>query len=199
MNLIEAGEAEVCLVGGGDSYLEPDTLEWLDANEQLRSRDSAWGFVPGEAAAFCILTSPAIANRIGVHGFGTLMATAEGYEPNRIKTDTVCLGRGLTEAVKQVLEVLPTENKVHRTICDLNGESYRADEFGFTLARTSERFVDATDVQSPADCWGDVGAASGPLFVNLWATGKLKSYAPEPWTLIWTSSENGRRAAALLG
>ena len=79
----------------------------------------------------------------------------------------------------------------------MNGEAYRADEFGFMLARTSERFVDSSDFTAPADSWGDVGAASGPLFVLLAAAAAMKGYARGPLTLLWTSSEGGERAAAL--
>lgn len=73
--------------------------------------------------------------------------------------------------------------KIDATLCDQNGEAYRADEFGFMLARTSEGFVNPADFEAPADCWGDVGAASGPLFVVLAAMAAKKGYAKGPRTL----------------
>jgi 3-oxoacyl-[acyl-carrier-protein] synthase-1 len=80
----------------------------------------------------------------------------------------------------------------------MNGEPYRADEYGFTVARTSERFVDAADFLAPADCWGDVGAASGPLYLGLAAAAGRRRYSQGPYWLAWTSSESGERCAALL-
>ena len=136
--------------------------------------------------------------RYGITVLARIEAAATVDEPNRIKTETVCIGEGLTQAVREVLEALPPQTMIDDTICDQNGEAYRADEFGFMLARTSERFVDAADFQAPADCWGDVGAASGPLYVTLAATAARKDYAKGPRTLVWTSSEGGERTAVIV-
>ena len=43
-------KAELCIVLGADSYADPDTLEWLDANGQLKPETNRNGFFPGEAA-----------------------------------------------------------------------------------------------------------------------------------------------------
>ena len=83
-------------------------------------------------------------------------------------------------------------------ICDQNGEAYRADELGFMLVRLSERFRGGSDFLAPADCWGDVGAASVPLFVILAAAAAERGYARGPHYLVWASSEGGERGAALL-
>lgn len=91
-----------------------------------------------------------------------------------------------------------TSTRVDYTICDQNGEAYRADEFGFMLARLSEYFIDPSDYMAPADCWGDVGAASGPLCTNLTIFSAEKGYAKGPRTLLWTSSEGGERTAAII-
>lgn len=196
--MIRSGDTEFCLVGGVDSYMDPDTLEWVDDCEQLHNLDNAWGFIPGEAAGFCLLCSDAAATRYELAVLGHLLSVAVAQEENRIKTETVCIGKGLTKAVHDVLQSLPSaETLIDDTICDQNGEAYRGDEFGFMLARTSERFVDTSDFTAPADCWGDVGAASGPLFVILAAAAGMKGYANGPLTLLWTSSEGGERAAAL--
>lgn len=195
---IQGGASEFCLVGGVDSYLDPETLKWIEACEQLHAPDNAWGFIPGEAAGFCLLATADAAKRHGLATQGTIAAIATAHEGNLIKTESVCIGRGLTEAVRKVLANLRPENVlIDDTICDQNGETYRADEYGFTLARTNKRFVDASSFLTPADCWGDVGAASGPLFVGLAAAAAKKQYAKGPRTLVWTSSEGGERSAAI--
>jgi 3-oxoacyl-[acyl-carrier-protein] synthase-1 len=196
---IETGEAELCLVGGVDSYLEPETLEWLDAEEQLHSRTNRWGFIPGEAAGFCLLASPSAAERYGLGVQGHVLAAATAMEPNRIKTDTVCIGEGLTESFGEALQPLAgSGTRVDRVICDLNGERYRADEYGFAIVRLGQYFVDPSDFLAPADVWGDVGAASGPLFVALATVGGRGGRAAARHVLAWASSESGERSAALL-
>ena len=151
------GGATFVFAGGVDSYVDVDALEWLDAVDRLHVPDNAWGFIPGEGAAFCLLCTAATAAQHHLPTWGRVLATATSNEPNRIYTETVCLGEGLTRAVQQVLAALPPGAKVDDTICDQNGEAYRADECGFMLARSSERFVSASNFATPADCWGDVG------------------------------------------
>jgi 3-oxoacyl-[acyl-carrier-protein] synthase-1 len=195
---IQGRRAEFCLVGGVDSYFDADALEWVDAQDQLHSETNSWGYVPGEAACFCLLTSGSVAARYRLPVLAEVVSVGTGREENRIKTDAVCLGKGLTEAFRRTLGALAPEARVDQVICDLNGEAYRADEYGFTVARTGARFVDPSEYLAPADCWGDVGAASGPLFVALAAAAAAKGFAPGPRTLVWASSEGGERGAALL-
>jgi len=82
--------------------------------------------------------------------------------------------------------------------CDMNGEPYRADEYGFACLRTGEAFASASEFVAPADCLGDVSAASVPLGIMLSSIAVRKRYARGPYALVWASSEGGDRGAALL-
>lgn len=199
---ILGGTAEFVLVGGVDSYLDPLMLECLESCQQIHSAgvdNNAWGFVPSEAAGFCLVASARAAERRGIEPLGTLRALALAREAALINTEAVCLGRGLTEAFHQVFRSLNSPGeRIDTIICDMNGEPYRADEFGFATIRTNEQFVNAAEFEAPADCWGDVGAASGPLFINLALIGHAKNYLQGERTLVWTSSESGERAATII-
>ena len=198
---LAAGTQEFHLVGGVDSYMEPETLEWLEKCEQLHSAgpaNNAWGFIPGEAAGFCLLASEKARLHYQLSASCRVLAAGVARESSLIKTDTVCIGLGLTAAVREALTALPDGIKVDRIICDQNGEAYRADEFGFMLVRLSERFNGGSDFLAPADCWGDVGAASIPLSIALAAAAAERGYARGPYYLVWASSEGGERGAALL-
>jgi 3-oxoacyl-[acyl-carrier-protein] synthase-1 len=196
---IYTGEAEICLAGGVESYLEPETLEWLDAEEQLHSDQNNWGFAPGEAAGLCLLSSRGAALKYHLSTSCQMLAIASAREKNVIKTDTVCTGAGLSAAFQSVLQSLDlNKEKINRIICDMNGERYRADEFGFTIVRTAEYFVEPGNFWAPADCWGDVGAASGPLFVSLACYAARRGYSNGTLNLLWTSSETGERSAAVV-
>jgi 3-oxoacyl-[acyl-carrier-protein] synthase-1 len=112
-------------------------------------------------------------------------------------TRTVCLGEGLTAAFRGVLD---PRRRVAHGYCDLNGEPYRADEYGFAACRTAECFEDAGSVTAAAECWGDVGTASAPLGIGLAAAAWGRGYAPGAVQLVWGSSASGPlRGAALLG
>ena len=56
----------------------------------------------------------------------------------------------------------------------------------------------ASDFVAPADCWGDVSAASAPLGLVLSTISGRKAYANGTHALIWASSESGERGAALI-
>ena len=191
---------EACLVGGVDSYFQPDTMEWLDENRQLAGAASRSGFVPGEGAGFCLLMAERAWKRLGLSPLARVLGVASGRETKLIKTSDVCLGEGLTATVKNTVSglTLPTET-INDIICDINGERYRGEEWGFVCLRLAQYFDDPSAYRSPADCWGDMGAASGPLFAMLACQAAVRGYAKGLRTLLWASSEGGQRGAAVLG
>lgn len=205
--LAEAGKRmeveglDCCVVASVDSYLEPATLQWLESCEQFHGTgplNNAWGFIPGEAAGAVCVMRVSTAERRRLRPLALFLGTGSAYEPKRIKTRTVCIGEGLTQAFRSALAALPHGTQVSDVYADLNGEPYRADEYGFACLRTKEAFVSVSDFVAPADCWGDVGAAGACLHLTLAAIAGEKGYARGNHALIWASAEGGERAAALI-
>lgn len=198
---LAGGGSEACIVAGVDSYLAPESLEWLEENDQLHGAgalNNAWGFVPGEGAGAALLAVESAVDRLEVEPLARILSVGSGFEQHRINTETVCVGEGLTAAFREGLAGLPPGAKVTDIFCDLNGEPYRADEFAFACLRTVNAFESASDFVAPAACWGDVAAASAPLAVTLAAIAFTKAYARGPYAFIWASSESGERGAGLL-
>lgn len=195
------GDLDGCVVAGVDSYLAAETLSWLEAGDRLHGAgplNNAWGFIPGEAAGAVLVMRERTAERLGRRPLAVILGTGAAHEPKGIKTRSVCIGEGLTQAFRGALRALPAGTQVSDVYCDLNGEPYRADEYGFAALRTKEAFRSVTDFVAPADCWGDVGAAGGPLHLILAAIAGAKGYARGDTAFIWASAEEGERAAALL-
>jgi 3-oxoacyl-[acyl-carrier-protein] synthase-1 len=192
---LKQDEADFMLAAAVDSQIDADLLEWLDQRERLHIATNAWGYLPGEGAACCVLCRADTASRHALDVLGRVVAVASARETHCIYTESICLGQGLTSAVRHATSFLPAGTRIDDTLCDQNGDAYRADEFGFMLARTGNAFVDSTRFSAPADCWGDVGAASGALFVVLAATAGRKGYAAGVHTLMLASSETGERGA----
>ena len=196
---MEQGLLEACLVGGVESYFHPDTMEWLDENRQLAGAVSRSGFVPGEGAGCSLLMTAPVVTRLGMNALAQVRVVATGKETKLIKTSDVCLGEGLTSVVRRAVGSLPSKyGNIDTVICDINGERYRGEEWGFICLRLSQYFDDPTAYWSPADSWGDMGAASGPLFAMLACQAAARGYAKGPRTLLWASSEKGLRGAAVL-
>lgn len=201
IELCERHTLDLCLVAAVDSYLDPETLEWLEANDQIHGagpQNNAWGFIPGEAAGVVLVARHDIMIRLKCEAFGAVLGMGIGQETKLIKTDSVCIGEGLTQAFRAALSRLGADEQIHNVFCDLNGETYRADEYGFTALRTKERFRAATEFVAPADCWGDVGAASAPLHTILGLICHRKRYGAGPLSMVWASSESGERGAAVI-
>jgi len=198
---LSQGALDACMVAGVDSYIDPLTLEWLEANDQLHGAgalNNAWGFIPGEAGGALLLMRESVARAVRLEVMAVVLGTGIAMEANRIKTDTVCIGQGLTQAFLAALSDLPVGAKVSDIYCDMNGEPYRADEFGFTALRTKGSFESPSNFVAPADCWGDVAAAGGPLHLTLATVAGVKGYSKGPFAFAWESAEQGERAATLI-
>jgi 3-oxoacyl-[acyl-carrier-protein] synthase-1 len=127
-----------------------------------------------------------------------ILAAKTEHESKRIKTRDLCLGEGLTDVVRAALARLSPGKTISSIICDINGERYRSEEWGFVCLRLASYFDDPTAYLAPSACWGDVGAASIPLFVMLACEAAGRGYATGPRVLAYAGSENGLRGALAL-
>jgi 3-oxoacyl-[acyl-carrier-protein] synthase-1 len=197
--LLQSGQADVALAGGADSFIDWNILEPLETAERIHSSVTKWGFCPGEAAAFCLLASGRVVREHGWLASGRILSAATTTEPHRIGTESVCLGEGLSGAMRQSLAAIhESHQRVARIISDMNGEPYRGDEFGFAMVRLSEYFTRGIEAETPADCWGNVGAATGPLAVILATEWDSRIEGDDVLSMSLTSSDNGHRTAMLV-
>lgn len=197
--MLSRGEAETALVIGVDSYHDRQTVRSLDLRRRLMTARNPGGFPPGEAAGACLLVRSATAQRHSLRVLARIRAAATATESCPLRSNNPCLGEGLTAVLTSAASGLKCpQEQITATYCNLNGERYRNEEFVYALLRTQEAFVDAHDYVCPVDCWGDVGAASGPLFVILAVASGLRGYAKGDYPLLWAGSDSGYRAAILL-
>jgi len=193
---ISSGKIAGAIVGGVDSLIRPATYARLVAANFVKNAANPHGVLPGEAAAFCVLERQP---RRGTP-LAFLAQTAVAVEPTA-GTDQANQAQGLTTALRAIRAALSYQPLV---ICDLNGDRYRALEWGFALTRVFGNLPENSEITSsgefwhPADCIGDTGAASG-LVDCVWAVEALrKKYAQTNHVLVWGASESSRRAAVLL-
>lgn len=195
---IRDGATHAVLAGGVESYIDRETIEWLDWTGQLLAATNPRGFIPGEAAAFCLLVSDELRVQLALPSLAEVLAAATAIEPKLRRDQAVCVGEGLTEAFRRTLAALPdAEARVDHLIYDFNGQPQRAEEYGFSAMRVGRLFRDPAKLATPAECWGDVGGASGPLSVMLGVVGHQKGYTPGPHVLVWASAMLAERSAAL--
>lgn len=198
-DLITRGRVRSALVVGVDSYHDSNVIAALERDGRLTTSVTRGGFLPGEGAGACLLTDAEFGRRAQLPLMATVVAAATALEPAPRRSLEPCIGTGLTAALSGVIAglQLPVQ-RISDAYCDLNGERYRSEEFMFALLRTQDAFIDPHDYTSPADCWGDVGAASGPLFAVLAVSAGLREYATGPVSVLWTGSDEGHRSAVAL-
>lgn len=195
---IRTRAAELALVLGVDSHLDPGWLEHIDEVGRLMSSANRWGYPPGEGAGALLLADAATASASRLPSLARIRGLGIAQEEKKIGTEDVCVGLGLTSALRGALSTLnPPEDHVSAIYCDINGERYRTSEYVYAVLRLSERMHDPTKYVSPADAWGDVGAATGPLLTSLAIASARRGYALGANALVWASSESGLRAAVL--
>lgn len=198
-SLLRARQLEVAVLLGVDSYIDAVRLEGLDAQRQLQNQANRIGFVPGEGAAACVLCVDSIARSLGLRPLVSILGSGTAMERAVIRTDDVCVGEGLADAIRAATAGMRLpEQKIGRTLCDINGESYRSEEFMYIPLRVQAPFVDANRYEAPADAVGDVGAASCPFHIGLVAAGARRRVPQPGYALTWASSEGGLRGAAAL-
>jgi 3-oxoacyl-[acyl-carrier-protein] synthase I len=194
--IIEGGHAKRCLIVAVDSYLEPDTLDWLASHNRLKHGDNPVGMMPGEAGAALLLEAPrAVEERRGpIDAWVQSVALADTGWPRDAKgapRDGIVLADLLAS-------VLPTTTPFRGDlIADLNGEEWRAREFGGALARLGRTLAEAR-VVLPAASLGDVGAASGGVGVCVAARAFARGYARSHESVVMSLAETGRVAAIRL-
>lgn len=193
---IQAGRTRFAVVLGYDSFLSPRTIEWLDESRLLDSDENRLGFTPGEGAAALVLSSSPTAKAFSRPPLGTLRGFGLAREPEPIGSDGVCIGMGLTKAIRDATQSLRIpEEKVAMMYCDINGQRYRNEEFMYVPLRHWAPFVDSNLYTTFADIWGDVGAATGPLLVTQALMSAARRAAPGRFALAWAGSVDGTRAA----
>jgi len=196
--LLQQRQSSIVAVVGADSRLDPDFLEELDDRARLASATNRWGYPPGEGGGALLLSLPSTVRAYRLEDLGQVQAVETALEEATIGTEAPCIGKGLAAAVTPVLRTLGTD-VVSSVYCDINGERYRNGEWAYASLRVpTGAIADPTAFVAPADCWGDVGAATGPLLISLAIASGLRRYSRGRYSLVWCSSESGLRGAALL-
>lgn len=196
--LFEAGDIQFALVGGSDSFDDPDAIKELDAMKRLNCENGGDGFSPGDGAAYILLTS---VKEHALRSDGKCIAVsrpAVGFEEGHLYSKAPYLGDGLAACFKEALESHKEEDPIKTIYSSMNGENIWAKEYGVALLRNNQYFSEDPDLKHPADCYGDLGTACGGALVILAALDLLHRKKDDN-CLVYTSSDHGYRAATIIG
>lgn len=192
------GELERVMIAGVDSYFVGGRLGRLDEDWRLKSPRNIGGFIPGEGASVIMLERVANAEARGAPVSLRIEGLGAHTEPNPILGDKASSGQGLSEAIRDAVGHRGEAFACDWVIGDLNGEAYKALEWGTVLVRLQSLFSNLSTLWHPADCAGDIGAATPGLHLAQAAAAFGRGYAPSDDALVLSTSDDGRRTALLV-
>lgn len=182
------------LVLGVDSFDDESILQSFGT--RILSPGASDAFAPGEGASALLLTKHIeLAHREN----GCVIALNPpciSEEEGHMFSDKPYRGEGLDKAFKGVLRY-QSEKNIQKIYSSMNGENYWAKEYGVAFLRNKQKFIDNCSIEHPADCYGDLGAATSTILITL-AAEHLHKHKKAKKYLVYGSSDFGTRAAVVV-
>ena len=198
---LQAGERDSYVVGGIDCCVESDFLQAASSFGLLKDDEHPIAFIPGEAAAFVLLEPLTRARARGARIEGIIEGASVASEPCHRLSGDPSVGVALASTIEATLEGLPDKGRnTGLVIGDLNGDSFRATEWGYAIVRLLQRYPWLQDQRQwyPADAFGEVGAATGAVGICTAVRAFARDYAGTDDVLMWLSSDDGRKGSLCL-
>ena len=196
LEALQTDPSSPVVVGGVDTYLDLRLLAMLGAEQRILGPRVMDGFVPGEGAAFYVLsqekaTKGSNGGRVVVDGAASAMDPGHRYgqEPAR--------GEGLAIALDTLRRQSPSTETIGTTFAGFNGESFDTKLWGVARLRHNDLFSKEMLIDHPADKFGDAGAATGAILVAIAANALMAGTRSGP-ALVWAASDWESRACALV-
>lgn len=189
-------ELERVLIVAVDSYIDPLRLAGLMEQGRLKTEEQPVGLIPGEAGVALLLEAEPVARRRQAAISGRILSVSTDREPEeRLRIQR---GGALADCVRRALdEVSPSSPFRGDVYSDLNGETWRAQEWGRARVRLEQR-LQASRLHLPCTSVGDVGAASGALGVCLALHARDPFQDTEGLSLVLSSSDQGEVGCMVL-
>lgn len=183
---------DVVLVGGVDTHMDLLLLGNLDSENRILAENITDGFTPGEGAGFLLLVSERVIEALPHEAVGILYEPGLADEPGHRYSQEPYRGDGLALAFQLAIKN-GDGNMIEAFYTSLNGENFGAKEFGVASIRSKSAQSEKISTHHPADCFGDLGAAFGPVMIGIASASKHKM------SLCYCSSEQRSRSAVLVG
>lgn len=193
---ISSGEVKRVIILGIDSLIGEADIEYFASEKRLKTPLTANGLSPGEAAAAILVEDIETARQRNAAIRCFINSVNTGMEANNFYSDKNNDGNGLYNVLRQSLN---GKESIASIYGDRNGESWRDIEFGNALMKTGQ-YCDLQNavVHTPAECFGDTGAASGAVAICTATQSFVRNYAHCDDILVFSSSVTGEVGSALL-
>jgi 3-oxoacyl-[acyl-carrier-protein] synthase I len=193
-SLIHEAKSQQVLIAATDSLLNWPTLSHFERQDRLLTSRNSNGFMPGEGAGALLM-------RAATGRSGELLCTGIGFgrEAAHIESEKPLRAEGLTHAMKTALaEAGRQVQEMDFRITDNSGEQYYFKEASLAVSRILRVHKEELDIWHPAECTGEVGAATGAAILAAAKVACEKNYSKGPNFLAHMANDAGQRAAMSL-
>ncbi len=188
--------ANFILIGGSDCHIDDEYLYKLDREKRLLAVDNPDGFAPGEGAGFILLTRHPELAQVRNGKMIAINKPGVAEEKGHLSSEDVYRGDGLDQAFKSAL-INHHEQKIQTIYSSMNGENFWAKEMGVAQVRNRKSFKENVTIRHPADCYGDLGAATATTLISLAAENLFKNKKINSH-LVYASSDTSKRGAIVV-
>lgn len=202
LDMISAGQAQHCLLMVADSLLDDVALDAQMEKNLIKHGGNPVGYIPGEGAAFLLLSAnppqkpempfpPVTLNLVAE------MDTSIVDEEDEDAELKLWQGEKLYSVVRRCLRLDPQTQQFPMLISDINGEEHRAIELGGLQVKARTQYPQAafTEAQATALGFGELGTMFGPVSLASLVASAQRKYLQQREVLMTFSEANGKRAA----
>jgi 3-oxoacyl-[acyl-carrier-protein] synthase-1 len=191
-------QGALALVLAVDSPVDLSRVASLDARGRLKGPNVPTGVAPGEIGAAMLVANGDLAGSRQLSRVGEILQPQSVDAVSCFNTETVPDGRALSSLASSVIGWLPPFGVDQHAWCiaDLNGETFRAREWGTALVHMNQSVpaVDTRNVWLPAIHFGEAGSATGLAATALALRSFARRYAPTTSALILSAADGPTRA-----
>jgi 3-oxoacyl-[acyl-carrier-protein] synthase-1 len=184
------------IVGGVDSYFDCRRVSRLIGENRHRCPENLDAMIPGEGAAFLLLTSERNRSSEKISSLAGIEAVAVGEEQGHRYSDEPYLGEGLAGVFTDLFQQV-SGDEIKTVFAGFTGENIFAKEWGVSFMRNRKRFSETLQLEHSAEYMGDAGAALAPIMMAVIARGMSNDQLKGP-SIVFSSSDGALRGAACL-
>ncbi len=201
MTELRMGNMEFAIVLSVDSWIDYETITWLDETHRLKTPEFPAGLQPGEACTALVLEQETRCRQRQAPVLARMDSIQVAQEERFLLSGKIPTGRTTAELLYRLGSAAGwSEESPPWVLTDHNGETYRATEWGNVLCHLGEHLPYFQDPITwvPALAFGDTGASYGGVAVCMALRAFARSYAPRTVAAITCSSDGPQRATMLV-
>lgn len=197
--LLTSAEIDRVLLLVVDSMLDSLTLEWLASYDRLKTPSHPVGLTPGEGAVSFVITRQGLNKSRISPTLAIIHGLAIDRDNPAFDLENASRGRGLANTIKMALNKTGAPTPfVGDIFTDLNGEEWRALEFGNAQVLLHGILEPHYRMLMPCMSVGDIGAGATSLGLAMAIWYSLRGCARSKQSLVIGSSERGDVGALCL-